>query len=211
MTNETETEARVIPLDGEPRRIVKGIEQLGSLLVPDEKVQTYAVQRRLFVLINRRSIVAATTGRFIGMRRGILGGFYPLDVRWQDLKDVRLSVGIFGATLTLVAFSGPDLAVAGQTRMIQFGGLRKDEAQAVYRLCQAQEQAWREKRRVRELEELRAKSGGIHLGSSAVTGVPAGSSEDPTTRLERAKQMLEKGLITDSEYESIKAKILSSL
>ncbi|WP_238326357.1 SHOCT domain-containing protein [Burkholderia pseudomallei] len=84
--------------------------------------------------------------------------------------------------------------------------MRKAEAQAIYRICQAQEQAWREKRRQRELEEMRAKSGGFQgsFGDSAAT-----TSESPTERLQKAKAMLDQGLISDSEYETIKAKVIS--
>jgi hypothetical protein len=196
------------------RSIRRAVDQLVSLLVPGEKLEAYAVQRRLFALFHRRGLVGATTGRFIGMTRGLFGGFEPQDVRWQDLKEVQIRVGIFGADLTITAFTSPDLAVTGQTRVLQFTGLRKEEAETVYRICQAQDQAWREKRRVRELEELRAKSGGVHLDSSpASANLAAGGGsgmEDPAVRLQRAKEMLEKGLISDSEYESLKAKIISS-
>jgi hypothetical protein len=192
----------------------RAVDQLLSLLVPNEKLEAYAVQRRIFALSHRRILVGATTGRFIGMTRGLFGGFDPQDVRWQDLKEVRIRVGIFGADLTITAFTSPDLAMAGQTRVLQFTGLRKAEAETVYRICQAQDQAWREKRRVRELEELRAKSGGVHLESSpASANLAAGGGsgmEDPAVRLQRAKEMLEKGLISDSEYESMKARIISS-
>jgi hypothetical protein len=93
-----------------------------------------------------------------------------------------------------------------------FPGLRKDEAQAVYRICQAQEQSWREKRRVRDLDELRAKSGGIQLGQTPVAGGTAGEADrTPAARLERARDMLQKGLITDAEFEQIKAKIVAEL
>jgi hypothetical protein len=86
----------------------------------------------------------------------------------------------------------------------------------VYRICQANEQAWREKRRIRELEEMRAKSGGIQLGATNVgmpsaTNVPSANGEDAVARLEQAKAMRDKGLITDSEYESLKARIVSNL
>ncbi|HVN82213.1 MAG TPA: SHOCT domain-containing protein [Terriglobia bacterium] len=192
----------------------RAVDQLLSLLVPNEKLEAYAVQRRIFALFHRRILVGATTGRFIGMTRGLFGGFDPQDVRWQDLKEVRIRVGIFGADLTITAFTSPDLAMAGQTRVLQFTGLRKAEAETVYRICQAQDQAWREKRRVRELEELRAKSGGVHLESSpASANLATGSGsgmEDPAVRLQRAKEMLDKGLISDSEYESMKARIISS-
>jgi len=79
-------------------------------------------------------------------------------------------------------------------------------------VCQSQSQAWREKRRVRDLDELRAKSGGIQFGQSmsGVAGTPTDGA-DPVARLQRAKEMLTGGLITDAEYESIKAKIVDRL
>ena len=92
---------------------------------------------------------------------------------------------------------------------MEFRGLRKDQAQAVYRICQTQDQAWREKRRVRELEELRARSGGIQVTSAPARRQPARSG-DAVRRLQEAKQMLDARLITDAEYEAIKAKIVSS-
>ena len=107
------------------------------------------------------------------MQRGLISGFTVQDVRWQDLRDAQLQVGIFGATLTVSADAGNDLAGAeGTPRSLSFTGLRKDQAQEVYRACQFQEQAWREKRRVRELEEMRARSGGVHLGGG-VGGMPS--------------------------------------
>ena len=193
----------------------EAVQHLESLLIPNERLEAYAVQRRLFALTHRRSLVGATTGRFIGMSRGLFGGFSPDDVRWQDLKTTSIRVGVFGAELTIVAFTSPDLAIAGETRTLVFTGLRKADAQKVYRICQAHEQAWREKRRVRELEELRAKSGGIHLppayGQGSGERGGAVERESPTARLEQARGMLEKGLITDSEYESLKARIVGSL
>ena len=106
--------------------------------------------------------------------------------------------------------SATDLASLGAqgAQGALFSGLRKDQAQAVYRICQTQDQAWREKRRVRELEELRARSGGIQVSSGPVMG--ASSAEgDAVRRLQEAKQLLDARLITDAEYEAIKAKIVS--
>jgi hypothetical protein len=101
---------------------------------------------------------------------------------------------------------------SGPGSRVEFKGLRKEQAQAVYRICQAQDQAWREKRRVRELEELRARAGGIQVTSGAgAYGPGAGSgTPDAVRRLQEAKQMLDGKLITDAEYEAIKAKIVSS-
>jgi hypothetical protein len=92
-------------------------------------------------------------------------------------------------------------------------GLCKTQAEAVYRVCQAQDQAWREKRRVRELEEMRAKSGGIQFPptGAAAAGSPPGSQDDTVARLQKAKDMLDKGLISDAEFEAIKARIVNTL
>ena len=132
-------------------------------------------------------------------------------MRWQDLEEVTLHVGVFGADLVVRAGRAADLASEGASasRRLEFQGLRKEQAQAVYRICQAQDQSWREKRRVRELEELRARSGGFQMSSGAGVG-PAPSQSEAVRRLQEAKQMLDARLITDSEYEAIKARIVSS-
>ncbi|KJK17742.1 hypothetical protein UB46_34610 [Burkholderiaceae bacterium 16] len=195
--------------------IRKALSHLDSMLVPNEVARCYAVQRRLFALLHRRVMVAATSGRLIGISRGLIGGFTPVDIRWQDLKTANVKVGIFGSDITITALTQPDLASGGAVRTFQFTGLRKADAQAVYRACQAEEQAWREKRRLRELEELRAKSGGFQGSSSrempSAGSAPGSDKSDLASRLKRAKEMLDSGLISDSEYETIKAKVISEI
>jgi hypothetical protein len=182
------------------------------MLVQNETVQSFAIQRRLFALLHRRALVAATSGRLVGIQRGLIGGFTPVDLRWQDIKSAHVRAGIFGSDLKVTALTQPDLASGGALREVAFTGLRKDDAQAVYRICQAQEQAWREKRRLRELEELRAKSGGFQgpFGSGAYSANDT-SVNDSTARLQQAKEMLDKGLISDSEYETIKARVIGQI
>ena len=197
-------------------RLSEAVQHLTALLVPGETLVAYAVQRRVFALAHRRVLVAATSGRLIRIERGIFGGYTPVDMRWQDIESAHLRVGIFGADLTITSRGRQDLASSGQAAgVITALGLRKQQAEQVYRAAQAQEQSWREKRRVRDLDELRAKSGGIQLGGSGAStggsGGGDGSSEDPLVRLQRAKEMLAGGLITDSEYESIKAKIVDRM
>ena len=48
-------------------RVEGGLAELKGLLVPGERLLSYAVQRRLFALSHRRIIIGATTGRFIGL------------------------------------------------------------------------------------------------------------------------------------------------
>jgi Bacterial PH domain len=193
--------------------VQRALDSLKSVLIPGETLEAWAIQRRIFALTHRRVLVAATSGRLISITRGLIGGFSVTDIRWQDLEDVDVRVGIFAADLTVRVGKSTDLASGGASSLqsLLFTGLRKDQAQAVYRICQAQDQAWREKRRVRELEELRARSGGIHLNpqSSAVPS-DAGGASDAVRRLQEAKKLLDAKLITDAEYEAIKAKIVAS-
>jgi hypothetical protein len=227
--------------DPEPERVDEGAEaawnDLATLLVTGERVVAFAVQHRLHALLHRRNLAAATSGRFIFMRRRLLGGYEPFSVRWQDLKDVSLDVGMFSATVTL-AYSAnlSDTAIGeGETRWITAQGLRIEPAQALYRECQAQDQAWREKRRIRAIEEMRARAGGVQIATGGYPQVGAerivetpypasappgpvihgpgagGTGEDPARRLARAREMLAQGLITDAEYEAIKARIVGSL
>jgi hypothetical protein len=187
------------------------LAQLRSVLIPGETVEAWAIQVRPFALTHRRLLIAATSGRLIVLTRKLLGGFDVTTIRWQDLEEVTLRVGMLSADLAVRAGKATDLASLGAagSQRVEFRGLRRDEAQAVYRICQSQDQAWREKRRVRELEELRARSGGIQVSAGTLGGGAAAES-DAVRRLQEAKQLLEARLISDAEYEAIKAKIISS-
>jgi hypothetical protein len=196
-------------------------EQLQTLLVSGETVRALALQHRLYALLHRRHVAAATSGRFIFMSRPLLGGYQPFDVRWQDLKEARLTVGMFSATLTLgySANLSDTAAGEGETRMLRASGLERAAAQALYRECQAQEQSWREKRRVRSIEEMRATAGGVQIA----TGIYPPTANDaaiedrrsppdsPAERLSKAKDMRDQGLITDAEFETIKARVIAGL
>ena len=197
-------EARVVGLLGHVR----------ELLVPGEQIEAWATQRRLFALWHRRVLVVATSGRLVVFARNLIAGYQMHDVRWQDLHSAHIRVGLWGADLTIGHFESTDLAIAERpSHSDAIRGLRKAQAEDVYRLCQAHDQAWREKRRIRDLEEMRARAGGVQIGAGAPAAALAasGSVSEPTERLQRARDMLAKGLITDSEYEGIKARIISGL
>jgi hypothetical protein len=186
------------------------LAQLRAVLIPGETLEAWAIERRAYALTHRRLLLAATSGRLIVLKRRLLGGFDLSSIRWQDLEEVTLRVGMIAGELAIRAGKATDLASLGATgsQQIVFAGLRNQQAQSVYRICQAQDQAWREKRRVRELEELRARSGGIQVMSGSMPS--AASENDAVRRLQEAKQLLDAKLITDAEYEAIKARIVSS-
>ncbi len=194
--------------------LADALATLQGLLTSGETLEAWAAQRRLYALNHRRALIAATSGRFISLKRRLFGGYDSADIRWQDLKETRISAGIFAADLILVAQSSSDLNIGAEVnRVWSFEGLHKDQAQAMYRICQQHDQVWREKRRVRELEELRAKSGGVQISGAAPAygGDAAGAESEPARRLRQAREMLEAKLISDSEFESIKAKIVAGL
>jgi hypothetical protein len=197
--------------------------ELQSLLIDGETVVAHALQHRLHALVHRRHLAAATTGRFIFMTRRLLGGYDPVDVRWQDLREARITVGMFSASVE-IEFSAnlSDTATGeGDTQILRATGLKTIPAQALYRECQAQGQIWREKRRVRSIEEMRANAGGVQIATGLYPPVaenPLGAApilahprDDAARRLARAKDMLAQGLITDADFEAIKARILDAL
>ena len=190
--------------------VPKALEHLNSVLVKGETLEAWAIQRRLFALTHRRILIAATSGRFIKIKLGLLGGFEMTDFRWQDLGDARIKVGIFSADIFVKIFNSTDLAISeNSAQELILTGFGKEGTEQIYRLAQAHDQSWREKRRIRELEELRAKSGGITLENSSGIQQTGNTSEDAVSKLQQAKQMLDNKLITDSEYESIKARLIS--
>lgn len=174
------------------------VEMLQGVLIEGERIQHYAIQRRLFALFGRRDLIAATNNRLIIIRRGLLGGFTMEDFRWQDIQDSQIRNGIFGADISFDSKNGGGLV----------NGLRKEQAGALYRYAQTEEQSWREKSRIRAMEEMRARAGGINI-SAPTPG--AASAKDPMERLAQAKKMFEGGLLSDAEYEAIKAKIVTEL
>src|SRR5271154_5076822 len=168
---------------------------LKGLLTSGETLEAWAVQHRLYALTHRRACIAATSGRFISLQRRLLGGYDSADIRWQDLKETRIRAGILAADLTLVAQASSDLNISSSVnRVWTFEGFHKDQAQAIYRICQQHDQVWREKRRVRELEELRAKSGGVQFGpvplSDTGSAAAPGAESEPARRLRQAREML---------------------
>ena len=70
---------------------------------------------------------------------------------------------------------------------------------------------------MRKIEEDRAKAGGVHISApipteqSAVDKTGSGGSESSMDRLKTATEMFNSNLISESEYEEIRARILKSL
>jgi len=197
-------------LRGVEARKARAGEKLTSTLMSNEQNLGDATQFRLCALWSRRLLVAATNSRIILIRRPLLGGFTMKDYQWKDLYEADLSENVlpklFGSRLSFAIRR--DGKGETEDRLV-IDGIDGRLASQIYSTAQDQEQAWEEKRRVRGMEESRATSGGITLGGYP-SGSGAGDAKGSTLdELERAKKLLDAGVISDAEFNEMKSKILS--
>jgi hypothetical protein len=196
---------------GSDVRKQRAAEKLTSTLMPNEQKLRDAIQLRICALFARRLMVAATSSRVIVVKRPLLGGFTMKDYQWKDLRDAALSENVipnlFGSRLSIAVRRD---GTGGVEDYVTIDGIESREASELYSRAQDQEQAWEEKRRVRTMEEARASSGGITLGGAPLAS--SGGSSVTTSaleELERAKKLLDAGVVSDAEFNEIKSKILS--
>jgi hypothetical protein len=195
----------LVAIRGTEERTEKARQKLQATLMKDEKVISSAIQNRIASLFKRRELIAITNSRFISINRSLFGGFTMRDYQWKDLHDVKLSEnilpGIFGSSLRFVTVTDP----AG----LHVDGIPSEVASAIYTHAQSEGQAWEEKLRVRELEEKRAASGGVHVHSGGASAVGSPSAASIMEEIAKAKALLDAGAISDAEFQEIKAKVLS--
>jgi hypothetical protein len=183
-------------------RVKKVEEKLSSILMENDRIIGSAFQMRISSLMSRRLLLGITTSRIILINRPLFGGFSMTDRQWKDLRDAKLTENI------MPGWFGSRLTFKFEDSNVETNGITSDSASRIYKEAQQQEQDWEEKRRVRELEEVRAASGAtlVNTGGAAAGGSGADTS---LNEIQKAKQMLESGVISDVEFSEIKAKILS--
>ena len=193
----TEPPIRYMDPSQQTDALQKVAADVSKILTPNEEILYIALQNNTALSIRKDSVVA-TSNRVICYKPGVLGRVVFEDFLWQDVKDARISQGFLSTEFTVAT-------VTGQRAVL--GGLDKEQAKRLYGICQQMEQEWREKRRVRDMEEARAKAGGVYMAPQQ-TAAPA---EDPVAKLAKAKQMLDQSLISEAEYETLKARILAAM
>lgn len=189
--------------------------EASGILTEGERILAVAPQAAVNSPLKRDSAIV-TTRRLILFRPKLFGRMDLEDFLWQDVTDVGLSTKLLGATLSVTATRrDPGGAIHPRTGVVD--GLDKKAALRVYAEAQRLEQEWREKNRVRQMEEERARAGGVYLGGAGSAGAPlAASSGGRSTlsveeRLARLEELHGKGLLTDAEYESRKGQIIAEL
>ena len=197
-------------------RVKKANTKLLDYLIEGESVVVKGLDTRPFALFKRRQIFAITNSRIIRLERGLLGGFDMLDYQWKDLKDAQISENVFpsitGSTLSFIFQANSEEPIEVYPEI--------EVASKAYRHSQQEEQAWEEKRRIRDMEEKRAESGGVFIGQGSKP-IQSNNSEtisqnkkqqrniDITEELFKLKKLLDEGILNDVEFQEMKSKILS--
>ena len=189
--------------DQDPKTAERVRLKVKSILTRDETIACVAVQKKPVVNIAPHSVVL-TNRRFICYRPRLLGRVSFDDYLWRDLTDVQLREELLGATLSMRTQEGREVAV---------NYLPKSQARQLYAFAQEMEERVSEERRRRQLEEKRAAAGGVVVGSGpdAARGWESDNEADPVERLKKLKEMLDAGLITQSEFDGKRAEIISEM
>jgi hypothetical protein len=190
---------KYIEPDQDVEALQKVAREVAKILTSNEEILFVATQNVTAMSIRKDSVVV-TTNRIIGFSPGVLGRVSFRDYQWQDVLDVSMRQGMLSTEITIETAAGRQ----------EVGSIDKEQAKRLYGIAQQMEQEWREKRRVREMEEARAKAGGVYMGGLPGMGTPPpANAEDPVSKLAKAKAMLDQGLISEAEYDTLKAKVLS--
>ena len=197
-------------------RVKKANSKLLDCLIEGESIIVKGLDTRPFALFRRRQIFAVTNSRIIRLERGLLGGFTMLDYQWKDLRDAQISENIFPS------ITGSTLIFTFQSNIKEYIEVYPEIEVAVkaYRYSQQEEQAWEEKRRIRDMEEKRAKSGGVFIGQGSNPVQSSNSAADNQNKqqqgkadiadeLFKLKKLLDEGVLSDVEFQEMKSKILS--
>lgn len=183
--------------------VLRGIaEDVRSVLTENESI-LYIAYQAWTALGQRPDAVAATNNRVIIFQRHRFRGFDFHDFLWEDVANVKINQNTLSSSLQCTLTN---------EETYQTSNLVKDQARTLYTICQQKEQEWRERRRVRKMEEERARAGGTQI--SLPEGGDVGQTspvDDPVEKLAKAKEMFDKELISEAEYETLKANILQKM
>lgn len=187
--------------DGQPVKTVgKLLDRVEALCTSTEvpeyiAVQTLPISPDAIVLTNRRVII---------FRAKALGRMQMVDVSWLRVQDIHIREGMVHASLSVTDMDG-------MIHTIDY--LPKPQARHIYRIGQEKEENAIEQRRNRKMEEDRNAAMQVNVQNviPVAQSPMVTSGGDLTSRLSQLKQMLDAGLISDSEFDQKKAEILACL
>jgi hypothetical protein len=174
--------------------LVKNIE---PILAEGEEILYVALPDRTPLSLEKDSI-AVTSSRIVLCNGQPVGRPRLTEFLWHEIDQVRLNGGILAAEIIIESVSG-ELAV--------MGGLDKSQARRLHSVCQQKQQEWHDNRRTSPIEVYSAKASDAQKTATGTTTVTA--EDDTVEKLEKIKLRLAQQLISEAEYEALKAKILA--
>ena len=189
----------------DPKVIEKVLPKVQEYCTSNEEVQYIAVQKKTLGINFSPDCIALTNKRIILIRPKSFGLSLDFkDFSWMNVADVHMKEGVFAATITIKTTSGQSDSMED---------IPKAQARRLYRFAQEMEETKKEERRQRDLEDKRAiAGGGITINTPShqpqATTAPV---EDPMEKLTKLKMMLDNGILTQAEFDTKKADILSKM
>ncbi|MGI4019933.1 MAG: PH domain-containing protein [Janthinobacterium lividum] len=192
------------------KAVEKVYSRLNDLLNSGEEIIYMAVQKKPLVNITP-DCVAITNKRIFFFTAANLGlSIKFVDFVWRDVIEVKIKEELLGAVFSVKTLNGTETSV---------DFLPKIQARKLYQYGQEREQAEREDRRQRDLEEKRAASGTINTEmnrfapESTFTPKPVAETkpDELTAKLQKLKMLFDNGLITQEEYNQKKMQLLTEL
>jgi hypothetical protein len=196
--------------DQDPRTAEKILGKLRDMLTSGEAVVYLAIQKKPAVTLIP-DCIAVTNKRIIFCLPGNLGlttNF--ITFTWQEVKEVSFKEEFFGSKFLTIPQKGENISI---------DYIPKIQARKLYQFCNEQLEKQRDistkpetdnkKPITDQTDEIFKSDAGIKEDEASS---PMSASEDEvTTKLKKLKILFEKQLITQEEYESKKADILSQL
>ena len=204
--------------DQDPKTAEKVLSKLRDMLTSGEAVVYLAIQKKPAVTLIP-DCIAVTNKRLFFCLPGNLGlttNF--ITFTWEDIKEVSFKEEFFGSKFIAVPQRGENVAI---------DYIPKVQARKLYQFCNEQLEKKKELERNRSFDEKKLSEPEAESGYTSYTEVdeefvpyisptpepePTVEPEDEVTlKLKKLKILFEKQLITQEEYESKKADILSQL
>lgn len=186
----------------DPAIVEKVVDRVSKILTANEQLKFIAIQQRPIINWFPDCIVL-TDRRIILYQPKIFGRVDMMDFIWRRVRNARLSENIIGSTMSFDVVND---------KSIVLDYLPKEQARELYRFAQEAEEAAHEERRLRQMEEDRAKAGGVQIMQNiGAQGNGQAAPVDPVQKLQQLKQLLEAGLLTPAEYESKRAELIKLL
>lgn len=208
-------------LDGQDPKVIEKIySKLRDMLMTNESINYIALQKKPAVTLLPDSITISDQRIFLGefTKLGFATNFEIFT--WQDIKDVAFKEEIFGSKVTVIPFTGENLTI---------DYIPKVQARKLYQLIKDALNTIKEEPLVEKeiiaiehnppVHQRPAPTGPVETPTAENTTnavsdnetAPISMDDEITRKLKKLKNLFDKQLISQSEYESKKSEILKDL